>query len=376
MTDTPGWLPPTDGGDQPPQRPPAQPHAGGSTWGGQPPGYGAPPPTGQSPGWNTPGGGYGGQPGGPQQGYGPQQGHGPQPGYGPPPPGYGGYGQWGMAMAPKPGVIPLRPLGFGEILDGAFSVVRAYPKVTLGLSAIVVTITQLISFGVQAAYQVETGISPAFGTGDVTLILASLAASGINAIGLVMLAGMLTSVMGEAVLGRPITIGETWAKVRPRFWALLGAGIIGTVVPFLGLLLCILPGVFLWVAWSLATPALVLERVGVFDSIGRSYRLAVPDFWRIFGIRIVAVLITMILSAIITIPTTLLGLGMSLGSGDETGFSIAGLAIITVGGIIASTITAPFSSGLLALLYIDRRMRVEGLDVTLAQAAAAGTGTP
>ena len=44
-------------------------------------------------------------------------------------------------MAPKPGVIPLRPLGVGEILDGAISYIRANPGVTLGLSAVVITLT-------------------------------------------------------------------------------------------------------------------------------------------------------------------------------------------------------------------------------------------
>ena len=38
------------------------------------------------------------------------------------------------AIAPKPGIVPLRPLGVGEILDGAFTSMRRYPKATLGLS--------------------------------------------------------------------------------------------------------------------------------------------------------------------------------------------------------------------------------------------------
>src|SRR2546429_6302905 len=48
---------------------------------------------------------------------------------------------WGV---PKPGVIPLRPLGVSEILDGAISTMRAHPKVILGVSAIVATISQLL----------------------------------------------------------------------------------------------------------------------------------------------------------------------------------------------------------------------------------------
>src|SRR5207342_1500510 len=82
----------------------------------------------------------------------------PQPTYQPvgyqqPPPqlGYGGYA-YAPPPAPKPGVIPLRPLSVGEILDGAIQCVRANPKIMLGLSATVVTVSQLLSFGLTVLF--------------------------------------------------------------------------------------------------------------------------------------------------------------------------------------------------------------------------------
>src|ERR1035438_2427493 len=106
---------------------------------GQPPppySYGQPPPT-QGYGQPPPTQGYGQPP--PTQGYGqppPQYGYGQQPGGGWPPQ---------APPAPKPGVIPLRPVAVGEILDGAFSSIRQNPKATLGLSAILMTIAGVIS---------------------------------------------------------------------------------------------------------------------------------------------------------------------------------------------------------------------------------------
>jgi hypothetical protein len=47
----------------------------------------------------------------------------------------------------KPGVIPLRPLGVGEILDGAVTTIRRNPGPMLGLSAIVAVLTQLLGVG-------------------------------------------------------------------------------------------------------------------------------------------------------------------------------------------------------------------------------------
>jgi hypothetical protein len=279
-----------------------------------------------------------------------------------------------MGAAPKPGIIPLRPLGLGEILDGGFSAIREYPKVTIGLSAIVVTATNLLSFAVTASSRLNGGAgSPSlFGGGGFTV--ASLAASAIGAIGALVLAGMLTAVMGEAVLGRPATLGGTWAKVRPRFWALLGAGIITGLGPYVAACPLIIPGIFLWGAWALTTPALVLERLGVVAAIRRSWRLATPAWWRVWGIRALSVIIASVVQAIVVIPATIIAVGASGFDSSSGGLGLLPLAVISIGGIIAGTITAPFTSGVLALLYIDRRMRVEGLDVTLAQAAAAGTG--
>jgi hypothetical protein len=282
---------------------------------------------------------------------------------------------WGRPAAPKPGIIPLRPLALSEILDGAFTVVREYPKVTLGLSAIVVTTTQLLSFVVAANARLNQGYgdpNASFGGGGAGFSTGRIVTWVISAIGSVLLAGMLTSVMGDAVLGRPTTIGETWRKVRPRFWALLGAAFLGTLVPVIGLVACIVPGVFLWAAWSFMTPAVVLERVGVFASIRRSWRLAVPDWWRVFGIRSLATIIASVIAGVIVFPASLLAVGSVVASGRvaDGGLGLVPLAIISIGGAIGGIITAPFSSGVLALLYIDRRMRAEGLDVTLAQTVA------
>jgi hypothetical protein len=361
MTDMPGWTPPAEPGpgDAPPP-----------AWGtAPPPGWQQAPPgqqPGQQPGWGPP-------PGQPGWGQAPGQQSGQPPPWGQRGTGYGGWG----AYAPKPGVVPLRPLGLGEILDGAFSVVRAHPKVTLGLSAIVVAITQAISFGVSAWSTLNNGYGDAE-TFNGGLTIARIVAALISTLGLLVLAGMLTSVMGEAVLGRTPTIRGTWAKVRPRFWALLGAGFLGVLLPVFGLVGFIVGGVFLWGALSFMTPAVVLERAKVFGSIRRSWRLAVPDWWRVFGIRLLATVLAYFIQSMIVFPATLLAVGSAFatGAGQRGDLGLLPLAIISVGGAIGSTITAPFSAGVLALLYIDRRMRAEGLDVTLAQAAAQSAALP
>ncbi|HTM85738.1 MAG TPA: hypothetical protein VL179_12715, partial [Mycobacterium sp.] len=130
-------------------------------YGPPPPGYGPPPPGyGPPPGYPTypPPPGYPGYPP-PPPGYPP---HPPPPGFGPPP----GYPQPEL----KPGVIPLRPLSLNDLYNGAVGYVRANPKVVLGLTAIVVVITQIINGVAQLGLISAIGTShsePSFSTGSV-----------------------------------------------------------------------------------------------------------------------------------------------------------------------------------------------------------------
>ncbi len=55
------------------------------------------------------------------------------------------------------------------------------------------------------------------------------------------------------------------------------------------------------------------------------------------------------------------------GSGAQ--LSTEAILITAIGSIIATTLTAPVRSGIDALLYVDLRMRKEGLDLVLQQQA-------
>ena len=313
----------------------------------------------------------------------------PEPG-GPPPQGWGApqqppqWGQtawdqpqygWGPPAAPKPGVIPLRPLALGEILDGALTTIRRYPKATLGISAIVVTLVQLINFAITASEFLTvhtTSFDDASFSSTSTFDLATVFTALLGGVATVVLSGLLTVVFGEAVLGRPVSLGDAWRKVRPRIWALLGVAIIAGIGPYVGLVFCLVPGVFLWGALALTGPALILEQQRVFAAVRRSWRLAVPDWWRVFGIRFLAWLLAAMVSFVLMVPFLAAG-GIGLfaaGSFSSGEVGVGFLFVMTIGQIVANTIVLPFTAGVLVLLYVDRRMRAEALDVALAQVAA------
>jgi hypothetical protein len=357
-----------------------------------PPGYGQP--------------GYG-QPGQGQQGY-RQAGYG-QPGYGQPGYGYPGYGRSG----PEPGGIPLRPLAVGEILSGAFTSIRQNPTATLGLSAILLTCYGIASAAISLALRgvlnnlhLSTGqtLTQAQARHVLFQVFAIVLPSflGLFVIAFLVeliLTGLLTVVIGRGVLGRKVSMGEAWRIALPRLPAILGAVVLTAlcvigpwaVVAVLAVVLAlahlapaaIAVGVIggiasicltIWfsVMLSLATPAVVLERQGPARALARSWRLVRRSFWRVLGILLLAGIVVAIASFILQLPFTIIG-ALAGGSGGVFGLpatqTLAAVIIGAVGSIVAGAVTRPISAGVTVLLYLDLRMRKEGLDLALQGAA-------
>ncbi|MEU9222764.1 glycerophosphoryl diester phosphodiesterase membrane domain-containing protein [Streptomyces massasporeus] len=437
MNDTPGWASPgsapSDGqkpdqsGPAEPTDRPAQPADQPAQPGRAPQGPGPqwskdqPPPAqwsapsgpsvpGQAPPPPPPGPGWGNQPPG---GYGPG-GHGPagHGGYGAPgrPGGWGG-GWGGPPPAAKPGVIPLRPLGVGEILDGAVSTMRTYWRTVLGISLTVAVLTEVIVVLFQGLVlddsSTEALNDPSATLGELSramgdAMLNSSVVFVISLVGTVIATALLTTVTSRAVLGKSVTIGEAWRDARPQILKLFGlicvlllitVGVVtvgalpgllvtvagssgaGIALTVLGIIGAGIVALWLAIRFSLASPALMLEKQGIKKAMSRSAKLVQGTWWRIFGIQLLATLIANVVASIIVIPFTLLAAALS---GDgltgwlNTGVGSLGwsfLIISGIGSVIGSMITFPITAGVTVLLYIDQRIRREALDLELARAA-------
>ena len=395
-----------DGGTQPrPWFPPA----------GEPGGYGQPPPF--DPGQAPSAAGYGQPP----PGYGQPGGYGQQGGY-PPPGGQQGappsYPRWqSQPQAPKPGVIPLRPLGVGEILDGAFTSIRRNPRATLGIAALLLTASAVITttLSLILVHYVGTVNLPTPGQQLTTEqasrlltrmgeVLAPTAAVSIVLAFIVdtVLTGLLTVVIGRSVLGHKITAGEAWRIARPRMAALIGATVLipliliglwvayaivlvilavlhapGAVIgglAVLGAIVAIILTIWFAIMFRMAAQVVVLEREGPVRALARSWRLVRGSFWRVLGITLLAGLIVVVTAGVLQIPFSLFG--AMAGGGNSllpaTGGNVAGILISAVGGVVAGAVARPISAGVAVLLYVDLRMRREGLDLVLQTAAGGG----
>jgi len=95
------------------------------------------------------------------------------------------------------------------------------------------------------------------------------------------------------------------------------------------------------------------------------------SWWRTFGIFLLASIIAGVISGIVTVPFQLAGgLGSALSGHPGDQYHFVPLLLTGIGTFLGGTLVRPFSASVIALLYIDRRMRAEALDLTLQQAAA------
>ncbi|MFD8195875.1 DUF7544 domain-containing protein [Streptomyces wuyuanensis] len=338
------------------------------------------------------------------------------PGGGPVPPQAGGpgwtggpqRGGWGQPPAAKPGVIPLRPLGVGEILDGAVSTLRAHWRTVLGITITVSVITQICDILVQRYLvpqppEVDPNADPEealrqLGDQLNATLVGTAPVMAITLIATLFTTALLTVVISRSVLGREVALSDAWREARPRLPQLLGLTLLLPLIAAAVLAVGLLPGlllgsaggaalaalggiaaavVTLWlmVRFALASPALMLERQGVIQSMRRSAKLVRGAWWRVFGILLLTVLLTFLVSLIITIPFGLIayavdgeGLGGLL-SGSTPEFGWPFLIITGIGAVIASSVTYPISAGVTVLLYVDQRIRREALDLELTRAA-------
>lgn len=334
-----------------------------------------------------------------------------------------GYGQSNGAAnfyVYKPGIIPLRPLSIGDIYQGAFAAIKTNARTMFGFTAALLGVVLVISIATNYAIinlVLPNYLSPSSPYAAVFTSLSGsfsqLGGSLLQVLATVLLSGLIVVAVSRSVLGRVASSKEVWERTKSKFLPLIGLNIITSIisglmmiigivvffvllasaastaktdreflqdlgVSLVGLLILMvisaLVSSYLSIKFSVASPAMVLENLGVFAAIGRSWSLTRGNFWRLFGINILTAIITSMVAGIFGgIAGALGAIFVVVGSSspEDVIASLNTTYILTmVMSTIAQLLILPFTSSVNALLYIDLRMRKEGLDVELRNAVA------
>ncbi|WP_347107890.1 hypothetical protein AAHB33_13220 [Paenarthrobacter sp. S56] len=307
---------------------------------------------------------------------------------------------------PKPGIIPLRPLQFGEILDGAFQTIRRNAAAMVGSALIVQAVSQAL-LGVVSVAMLQTAqsLESAQSQTELNVLMGPLFGLMGGIMGITVLTGFLGAVLqgvlvvpvSRSVLDRRTGFKQMWKLAARRLPRLLGVAALLTLTSLLALaaaagiavallmsmgpvaLGIVIPlwlgafAAYLWIAVKLmfAPAVVVVERVGIYEGLLRSWQLTKNSWWRIFGITLVVALMVGVIANIVQIPVTLAtgGIGSFVSPHPDpssTGSALLLTTVIsTVVGVLVGSVTFAFQTSVSALIYMDLRMRRDGLDVDL-----------
>jgi hypothetical protein len=295
----------------------------------------------------------------------------------------------------KMSTTPFRPLTFGEILDGAFTLYRRH-----FLTFFITALVPYVPVGVLSGWL--AGSTPAnpddMGVG---YILLAFAVGIVSLVALAIMWVALTREAAQAYTGGEVSLADAFRQGwRSFFFALIAGGVAVVVIWFgavamffaIGLVAALLIpamstgsagagataviGIFSFVVvvvvfglilglfglFFAVVPAIVVERRGPFEAIGRSLTLAWGALPRVVGVTVVSslALLLPILGLFIFLAMTE---GVAALMGGAGAMSPGAIAIQQLATTVVYALVLPFFATSFVLLYFDRRARTESNDL-------------
>jgi hypothetical protein len=166
----------------------------------------------------------------------------------------------------------------------------------------------------------------------------SVIAAVIGIVGLFLVQGALLEVVRDVRDGRADRgLAETYRAVWPRVPALIAAGVIAAVAIGIGLLLLIVPGLYLLTIWSMIAAVIVLEGRSAGESFSRSHEIVRGNGWNVLGLIIVVFILVAVASGVIRLIFA----------------PLPDFLDAWLGALVAHSLTIPFAAAALATAYFQ-----------------------
>ena len=258
----------------------------------------------------------------------------------------------------------MRPRRVGEILDAAIKLYIGNAKTLMGLAAVVVVPLQVLTAVVLlstipsgsdvpgSAFSSPSSASDRTAAvgGQVTLEVASLLLSAL-------VTAACVKAVSDAYLDHSPSIGGSLRFALRRLLRVVGLQILTVIGLILAFIALIIPGIWLYAAWSVAVPVLLIERRGAFRSLGRSRRLVKGRWWPTAAVILVTTIMVSVISGILVAL-----LGALAGVSHQSSVVLAVLSVV-LASAISAVLTEPFRAAAVTVLYYDLRVRREGYDL-------------
>jgi hypothetical protein len=250
----------------------------------------------------------------------------------------------------KPGQAALpRPMGIGEILSAAFQLYRRHWRTLLAIAAVVVVPFTLLQYLIGDQVRTrgeETANGVVVETATWAVGIAGLVAALAGVVMFLVLTGAITRAVAAEVAGEDPSVEQSYRFGFHRFWSVLLVSVLVGLATIGGLILFIIPGIYIGVRLAVSIEALVVEGRRGTEAMGRSWELVGGHWWHAFGTLVVAGLLTGVVNALITAPF-----------GNTSWF------VQAIAAAVATVVTLPYGVLVGVLLYLDLRARKENLNL-------------
>jgi hypothetical protein len=330
--------------------------------------------------------------------------------------GYSQASTW--SWAPKPGIIPLRPLTITDLFSGSFSALRKNPSVLFGFTIIVMTVVALLSLAgtmlplFSFTSLMSNDLDPQASSkalldsaylSVVSTIVGYIALLAGSFLAGTVLDGVLSVAVSQLVIGKKITFKQSWALVKPRLWSMLGASFLSMLAvgsPLLVLVILFFMSLYSWpgsdaffslfgLLLALALPVVlvsyvisirflyapicaVLEEKGPIEAVKRSWALTSGSFWVTLGrVILINVVVGFIAGMIVQIIGVIAAIFMFTILSDPSNVwsTIILYGVISALQMLAYSLVVPILAAYQTLMYVDEKIRKENFAPLLAHAS-------
>lgn len=264
----------------------------------------------------------------------------------------------------------LRPLQVGEILDAAMKVYRQRFASLCKAAFVVVAPVEILIVLIQLSIPDDAFVTDEFG--DSVSTTADVAAGVGSAFIVVLAFASVLLVMATTLrivhgvyLDRPVHWTESLTEAIRKLPSLAWIVVLYTACALAGLPYCGIPTVYVYVAFVLAVPVLMLEGTKGARALHRSRRLVEGRWWPVAGVLLASIVLMFIVRMLFN--------SLILGAGSTIDDLTVAILVGTVLQIIGSVLIEPFFAVVITILYFDMRVRKEGFDLELL-AGSIGSG--
>ncbi|MGK2947807.1 MAG: hypothetical protein ACSLFP_04485 [Acidimicrobiales bacterium] len=258
-----------------------------------------------------------------------------------------------------------------DVLDGAFAILKRSPGKILGFAAVFTVPVQMVSGWLQRDILGGEGLVDLFQDDSSLTTIDQTSGSETWAqivllfgpsLALVFVAAGLARLVGAWHVGHDLSFGELLSGSLKRAWPLLASWTLVHLAEGVGLLLCGLPALAAMTWFLVVAPVIGAEDLGPIEAMRRSARLTTRRFWPVLGLALLSALVATLFGYALGLLPTVLSLVVGTGG--------LGWIVLGAAGVLTGLITTPVVAAATVLIYLDLRVRTEGLDLELAAAEA------